>query len=106
MKENEKIVVTGLGVVSCLGDSVDDFWSSLKNGKSGINEISLVSPDGFPCKVSGEVKDFDPTNYIDKKESKRMGRFSHLALAAAKNAIDDANLNISNENSDRIGVLI
>ena len=55
MKESKsfdlKIVVTGLGVVSCLGDSVDDFWSSLKNGKSGINEISLVSPDGFPCKV-------------------------------------------------------
>jgi len=106
MNENEKIVVTGLGVVSCLGDNIEDFWTSLKTGKSGINEISLVSPDGFPCKVSGEVKDFDPTKYIDKKESKRMGRFSHFAVAAAKNALDDANLSISNENSDRIGVLI
>jgi len=106
MNENEKIVVTGLGVVSCLGDNVEDFWTSLKTGKSGINEISLVSPDGFPCKVSGEVKNFDPTKYIDKKESRRMGRFSQLAVAAAKNAIDDANLNITNENSDRIGVLI
>ncbi|MBL01655.1 MAG: beta-ketoacyl-[acyl-carrier-protein] synthase II [Chloroflexi bacterium] len=106
MNENEKIVVTGLGVVSCLGDNIEDFWTSLKTGKSGINEISLVSPDGFPCKVSGEVKNFDPTKYIDKKESRRMGRFSQLAVAAAKNAIDDANLNITNENSDRIGVLI
>ena len=55
MKENEKIVVTGLGVVSCLGDSVDDFWF-LKNGKSGINEISLVSPDGFPCRYQVKLR--------------------------------------------------
>ncbi|MBA31477.1 MAG: beta-ketoacyl-[acyl-carrier-protein] synthase II [Chloroflexi bacterium] len=106
MNENEKIVITGLGVISCLGDNVDEFWSMLKNGKSGIDEISLVSPDGFPCKVSGEVKNFDPTKFIDKKESRRMGRFSQFAVAAAKNALDDANLDISKENSDRVGVLI
>ena len=101
-----RVVITGMGAITCLGNSVDEFWTGLKNGKSGIREISLVSPDGFPCRVSGEVSDFDTAEYMDRKESRRMARFSQFAVAAAHQAVKDSGLDLENEDLDRIGVLI
>ena len=107
MTNNEtRVVVTGLGAITCLGNSVDEFWTGLKDGQSGIREISLVSPDGFPCKVSGEIQDFDATEYMDRKEARRMARFSQFAVAAAHQAVNDSGLDLEKEDLDRIGVLI
>ena len=101
-----RVVITGMGAITCLGNSVDKFWTGLKYGKSGIREISLVSPDGFPCMVSGEVRDFDSADYMDRKESRRMARFSQFAVAAAHQAMKDSGLDLENEDLDRVGVLI
>jgi 3-oxoacyl-[acyl-carrier-protein] synthase II len=101
-----RVVITGMGAITCLGNSVDKFWTGLKYGKSGIREISLVSPNGFPCKVSGEVRDFDSADYMDRKESRRMARFSQFAVAAAHQAMKDSGLDLENEDLDRVGVLI
>ena len=108
MTSNSKtrVVVTGMGAVTCLGNSVEQFWIGVKNGQSGIREISLVSPDGFPCKVSGEIQDFDPTEHMDRKEARRMARFSQFAVVAADQAVEDSGLDLEKEDLDRIGVLI
>jgi 3-oxoacyl-[acyl-carrier-protein] synthase II len=101
-----RVVVTGMGAITCLGNSVEKFWTGLKNGQSGIQKISLVSPDGFPCKVSGEIRDFDTNDYMDRKEARRMARFSQFAVAAAHQAMEDSELELEKEDLDRIGVLI
>ena len=101
-----RVVVTGMGAMSPLGQSVKEFWGGLKEGKSGIRQIARVDPHSFPCKVSGEVPDFDPTARIDKREARRMGRFSQLALFAAHEAIDNSGLDISKEDPEKVGILI
>ena len=101
-----RVVITGMGAITCLGHSVSEFWSGLKNSESGIEEISLVSPEGFPCKVSGEIRNFDASKYMDRKEARRMGRFSQFAVAAAHQAIEDAGIDFEKEDLDRVGVLI
>jgi 3-oxoacyl-[acyl-carrier-protein] synthase II len=108
MTSNSKtrVVVTGMGAVTCLGNSVEQFWTGVKNGQSGIREISLVSPDGFPCRVSGEIQDFNPTEHMDRKEARRMARFSQFAVVAAAQAVEDSGLDFEKEDLDRIGVLI
>ena len=95
-----------MGAITCLGNSVKQFWTGVKNGQSGIREISLVSPDGFPCRVSGEIQDFDPTEHMDRKEARRMARFSQFAVVAAAQAVEDSGLDFEKEDLDRIGVLI
>jgi len=105
-KYENRIVITGMGAITCLGNSVDEFWTGLKNGQSGIREISLVSPTGFSCKVSGEIRDFDTSDFMDRKEARRMARFSQFAVAAAHQAINDSQLDFEQEDLDRIGVLI
>ena len=104
--QENRVVVTGLGAITCLGNSVDEFWNGLKAGQSGIREISLVSPEGFPCRVSGEIQDFDASDYMDRKEARRMARFSQFAVVAAHQAVQDSGLNFDNEDRDRIGVLM
>ena len=101
-----RVVVTGMGAVTCLGNSVDQFWAGVKNGQSGIREISLVSPDGFPCRVSGEIQDFDPMEHMDRKEARRMARFSQFAIVATDQAVENSGLDFEKEDLDRIGVLI
>mgnify|MGYP001223598781 FL=1 len=101
-----RVVITGMGAITCLGNSVDEFWTGLKNGQSGIRKISLVSPTRFPCKVSGEIRDFDTNDFMDRKEARRMARFSQFAVAAAHQAINDSELDFEQEDLDRIGVLI
>ncbi len=101
-----RVVVTGLGAITPLGNEVDQFWDHLKNGVSGIDIVTKVNKDDFPAKVAGEVKDWDPTQYMDKKETKRMDLFTQYAVAAAKNAVEDANLEITDEIAPRVGVWI
>lgn len=96
-----RVVVTGLGAITPLGNEVDQFWDHLKNGVSGIDIVTKVNKDDFPAKVAGEVKDWDPTQYMDKKETKRMDLFTQYAVAAAKNAVEDANLEITDEIAPR-----
>ena len=102
---DNKIVVTGMGIMSCLGSSVEEFWGALKKGKSGIRQISQVDPNSFPCKVSGEVQDFIPKDWMNPKEAKRMGRFSQLAVAASKIAVDQSGF-LGKVDPSRIGVLL
>ena len=108
-KESEynTVVVTGLSSITPLGESVDEFWNNLCNGVSGIGPITLCDATPFPCRIAGEVTDFDPSAYMDPKDAKRMARFSQLAVAAAREAISDADLDIgSYPKPDRIGVVM
>lgn len=105
-RNDVRVVVTGMGAMTPLGTSVNKYWDGLKNGRSGIRRITVVDPESFPCKVSGEIPDFDPTEWIDKREVRRMGRFSQLALAAAYQAMDSSGLDISKEDPGRVGVLM
>jgi 3-oxoacyl-[acyl-carrier-protein] synthase II len=101
-----RVVVTGMGAITPLGNSVDDYWSSLVRGESGIGPITLADTSDFPSKIAGEASDFDPGDFMDTKEHKRMARFSQLAVAAAGLAIKDAELDLDNGNRDRIGVVM
>ena len=102
----KRVVVTGMGAVTPLGNSVEEYWSSLIAGKSGVRPMTLADPTDYPCKVSGEVQDFDPGQYVNPKEARRMARFTQLAVAAAALAIENSGLNLSKEDSERLGVVI
>ena len=101
-----RVVVTGMGAMTPLGQTVDEYWSGLVQGKSGIGPITLADTTGFPSKTAGEVKDFDAGQYTDTKTARRMARFSQLAVAAAGVAIEDAGLNLSKEDPGRLGVMV
>ena len=101
-----RVVITGMGAMTPLGESIDEYWTSLVKGRSGIGPMTLCDPSEFPSRISGEVSGFDPGDYIDRREHRRMARFSQMAVAAGAVAIEDAGLNLSKENSDRIGVVM
>jgi 3-oxoacyl-[acyl-carrier-protein] synthase II len=101
-----RVVVTGIGAMTPLGESADEFWDGLVSGRSGIALMTLIDPANYQCKVAGEVRNFDPMNYLEHKEARRMARFSQLAVAAAAQAIASAGLDITAEDRDRIGVLL
>ncbi|MCL1632870.1 beta-ketoacyl-ACP synthase II [Sporolactobacillus sp. CPB3-1] len=101
-----RVVVTGLGAVTPLGNDVATTWTNAIAGKSGIGIVTRVNPDDFRAKVAGEVKDFDPQLYVDRKEAIRMDRFSQFAVAAAKMAVKDADYTIDDSNAERTGVWI
>lgn len=100
-----RVVVTGLGVVSSVGMSKNEFWKNLIGGKSGISDIDLFDTSNYPVHRGGEVKNFDPIRFISKSKLKGMGRASQFAIAASKMALEDAGLNIKNI-KDRTGVVI
>lgn len=104
-KDGKRVVVTGLGVMSPLGETVEEFWAGLSSGKSGIGKITQCDTDGFPGDIAGEVIGFDPGQYADPKETRRMARFSQFAVAAAATAIEDSGLNLSFDN-ERVGVVM
>jgi len=106
MKERKKAVITGMGVVTPIGIGVKNFWENLINGKSGISEITLFDTDGFESKIGGEVKDFDPLNYMDKSEARRNDRFVQFVIAASDEAIKDSGLDHKKLDSYRCGVII
>ena len=101
-----RVVVTGMGAVTPLGLTVEEYWSALVQGKSGVGPITLCNCVGYPTTIAGELKGFDPTLYMDAKEARRMARFSQLAVAGAKMALEDARIDTGGEDLDRIGVLL
>ncbi|MBM7540163.1 beta-ketoacyl-ACP synthase II [Amphibacillus cookii] len=104
--EKRRVVVTGMGAVTPLGSTIDQLWQHLIEGQSGIDYITKVNKDDFPVKVAAEVKDWDASLYMDKKEAKRMDLFTQYAVGAAKMAVNDADLTINESNADRVGVWV
>ena len=102
----KRVVITGMGVISCVGNTVNEFWDSLLNGKSGIDYLKQLNTDNYSCKIGGEIKNFDPLNYMDKKESKRLAKNSQFAVAASMEAISGAELDLSNTDRLSMGALI
>ncbi|MBI4337212.1 MAG: beta-ketoacyl-ACP synthase II [Chloroflexi bacterium] len=102
----KRVVVTGLGAMSPLGQSVQQFWGGLVAGKSGVAPITLCDASEFTCRIAGEVKGFDPEAYIDRREARRMARFSQLAVAAAGQALADAGLNPLSGDPTRYGIVL
>ncbi len=101
-----RVVVTGMGLVIPTGIGVETAWKNVCEGKSGIGLLTRFDTNGFETKIAGEVKDFNPELYIDKKEIKRMDLFVQYAIAATKEALEDAQLNIAPENCEQIGVIV
>ena len=87
-----RAVITGLGAITPLGESIPAIWENLLAGRSGVRRITRFDANGLPCQIAGEIPDFDPTNYLDRKEARRLARSSQIALAAALNAVKDAGL--------------
>ncbi|MFH1578508.1 MAG: beta-ketoacyl-ACP synthase II [Candidatus Omnitrophota bacterium] len=104
---DRRVVITGLGIVSPVGNDVASFWDALVAGRSGISEIKSFDVADFDSRIAGQVSQFDPQAYgITKRDMRRMDKFAQYAVATSKQAIEDANLNLDMENKDRIGVLI
>jgi 3-oxoacyl-[acyl-carrier-protein] synthase II len=101
-----RVVVTGMGAITPIGIGLEAFWQSLIEGKSGIGPITHFNTEGFDCRIAGEVKGFDPSLYMDKKEARRLVNVLQFAIAAAKMALQDGKLTVSAENANDIGVLI
>ena len=106
MDTTRRVVVTGMGVVSPLGNKVSDFWQNLAAGKSGITKLSIIDPEPYPSKIAGQVLDFDPTEYIDGKEARRMDRVAQFAVTAASQAVADSAIVPENEDPSKFGVII
>ena len=101
-----RVAVTGMGAVTPLGASVEQFWEGLVAGRSGIGPITLCDPSPFPCRIAGEIPDFDPEKYINPREARRMARFSQVSIAAASMALENSGLDLERENRERVGVLL
>jgi 3-oxoacyl-[acyl-carrier-protein] synthase II len=104
--ELKRVVVTGLGAITPLGNTVKEYWQGLLQGRSGIGPITLFDASGMDCRIAGEVKGFDPCDYLERKEAKRMDRFAQFAVCASQQAIADSGLEINELNATEIGVLI
>ena len=104
--ERVRVVITGLGAMTPLGETPEEYWKNLAAGTSGIGPMTLCDPEGYPCQISGEVSGFDPNTYIGSKEGRRMARFTQLAVAAALQAVENASYDISKDDPYRVGVLL
>src|SRR6202041_1367355 len=103
---NRRVVVTGVGLICGCGIGTEEVWRNLLAGKSGIGPITHFDPAGFDCRIAGEVRDFDPLNWIEKKELKKTGRFIQLAMAAAEFAMNMSGLEVTPQIADSTGVYI
>ena len=103
--EKRRVVITGLGTVNPLGNNTADSWAAARAGKCGIGPITQFDASEFKCKLAGEVKDFDPETVVDKKEARKMARFTLLALGAAAEAIQDSGIDCEAE-AENIGVIV
>jgi 3-oxoacyl-[acyl-carrier-protein] synthase II len=101
-----RVVITGMGAITPLGLAVDEFWQGCVEGRSGAGPLTLIDPADYPTKIACEATGFDPLNYMDRREARRMARFAQMAVAAARQALEDADLRLDNEDTSRIGVLI
>lgn len=106
VSERKKVVITGIGVVSPIGIGKDNFWKNLVDGKSGVSKITLFDPSGLETQIAGEVKDFDPLDYMDKTDARRNDRFTQFVIVASDEAIKDAELNMDKVDRFRAGVII
>ena len=102
----KRVVVTGLGSITPIGNNLEEYWQNLVKGRSGVGEITLFDASAYTCQIGAEVKGFDPHDYLEKKEAKKIDRFSQFGIAASLQAVADAQLVINDLNADRIGVLI
>ncbi|MBA7484860.1 3-oxoacyl-[acyl-carrier-protein] synthase 2 [subsurface metagenome] len=103
---DRRVVITGLGIITPLGLTVEEYWQGLINGKNGIGLITQFDATSFPVKLAAEVKNFEPTNYMHIKKVDRTGRCTHFAIAATRMAMQSANLDMSREKAERVGVVI
>jgi len=106
MSTNKRVVVTGIGAVTPLGNDAITTWENIVAGVSGIGPLTRINADEYPAKVAAEVKDFNPEDFMDKKDARKMDRFTQYALAASLMAVKDADLQITDENAPRVGVWI
>ncbi|MCI0815344.1 MAG: beta-ketoacyl-ACP synthase II [Chloroflexi bacterium] len=105
-RNGTRVVVTGMGAITPIGNSVQEFWDSAVAGKSGLGILSTFDHSAYPVHVAGEVKDFDPQKYMDRRVARRMARFSQFAMAATTEAVRQADLNLEDTDRDRVGVLL
>ncbi len=101
-----RVVVTGIGLVSSIGIGTEECWAAVLSGKNGIGPITQFDATQFTCRIAGEVKNFDPLNFVDKKDVKKMGRFIQFAMAASEAAVKSGNLKVTPEDAERVGVYI
>src|SRR3954468_18535297 len=104
--QQRRVVVTGIGLICAVGNTREEVWKNLCAGKSGVERITQFDTTGFACTIAAEVKNFDPLQFVEKKEARKMGRFIHLALAASDEAMKHSGLQVTGEIADRFGVHI
>ena len=107
MNTDRRVVITGMGVITPIGNELDTFWRNLQNGVSGIDCISHFDTSAYDCRIAGEVRDFEPKNYFkNPKDVRRTDRYTHLAMAAAKMAMQDGGVDMAKVNRHRFGSII
>lgn len=104
--DRRRVVVTGIGAVTPIGNDAETSWENAKKGVNGVAEMTRLNPDDFPVKIAAELKDFDVEKYLEKKEARKMDRFTHYAIASAEMAVQDSGLIIDDSNAARVGVWI
>jgi 3-oxoacyl-[acyl-carrier-protein] synthase II len=106
MLKKRRVVITGLGVVSPVGHTIEKFWNSLLEGKSGVKRLARFDPTHYTCRIGAEITDFDPSPYLSPKELKRMDRFVQFAVVGAKKAVEDSKVDLEKIDRERFGVLV
>ena len=104
--EKRRVVVTGLGAITPIGNTTDEFWEALRRGKSGIGPITKFDSTGYPTRIAGEVRGFDPLKFVDKKDARRLDPFVQYAVASSVMAVEDSGLDLSKVDGTRFGVLV
>ncbi|EDO0121001.1 beta-ketoacyl-ACP synthase II [Listeria monocytogenes] len=104
--DKRRVVVTGIGAVTPIGNDAETSWENAKKGVNGVAKMTRLNPDDFPIKIAAELKDFDVEKYLEKKEARKMDRFTHYAIASAEMAVQDSGLVIDDSNANRVGVWI
>ena len=102
----KRVVITGLGAITPIGNTLGEYWEGLMSGRNGIGPITAFDPSAHKCRIAGQVKGFEATDHLDKKDAKRMDRFAQFAIAASQEALKDSGLEITDLNAEQIGVLI
>src|SRR4051812_25494347 len=105
-QQKRRVVVTGLGIISPLGNSARENWQGILDGKSGVDKITKFDASNFPVRFAAEVKNFDPLAFFEKKDLRRLGEFTQFAVAAAQEALQDSGLTVTEENAEEIGTYI
>ena len=103
---SRRVVITGMGAITPIGNTVDEFWSNIKKGVVGIGPITQIDTTDYKAKLAAEVKDFDPKEYMDPKSARRMERFAQFAVAASKQALEDSELDLEKEDPFMVGVSV